>query len=52
MLINRWRNVELSAEGFVCNVDRLRDRLGIVAEVDLQHGLNETARWYREQGWL
>ncbi|MGB7219432.1 MAG: NAD-dependent epimerase/dehydratase family protein [Vicinamibacterales bacterium] len=52
MLLNRWRNVEISAEGFVCHVDRLRDRLGIVAEVDLQRGLNETARWYRQQGWL
>jgi nucleoside-diphosphate-sugar epimerase len=52
MLLNRWRHVELSAEGFVCHVDRLRDRLGIVAQVDLQQGLNETVRWYREQGWL
>ena len=26
--LNRWRYVELSAEGFVCRVDRLRDRLG------------------------
>jgi nucleoside-diphosphate-sugar epimerase len=52
MLLNRWRNAELSAEGFVCNVDRLRDRLGIVAQVDLQQGLNKTANWYREQGWL
>ena len=52
MLLNRWRHAELSAEGFVCCVDRLRDRLGIVAQVELQQGLDETARWYRAQGWL
>src|SRR5207247_2462435 len=33
--INRRRYAELTAEGFVCRVDRLRDRLGVVAYVDL-----------------
>jgi dihydroflavonol-4-reductase len=51
-VINRSRYLELAAEGFVCRVDRLRDRLGVVAQVDLARGLAETARWYREQGWL
>jgi nucleoside-diphosphate-sugar epimerase len=51
-VINRSRYLELASEGFVCRVDRLRDRLGVVAQVDLAHGLAETARWYREQGWL
>jgi nucleoside-diphosphate-sugar epimerase len=52
LLINRSRYVELSAEGFVCRVDRLRDRLGIVAQVELREGLAGTAAWYRRQGWL
>ena len=52
MLLNRWRHAELSAEGFVCCVDRLRDRLGIVAQVELQQGLDETALWYIAQGCL
>ena len=47
--LNRWRYVELSAEGFVCQVDRLRDRLGIVAELDLRAGLADTAAWYRRE---
>jgi dihydroflavonol-4-reductase len=51
-VINRSRYVELAAEGFVCRVDRLRDRLGVVAQVDLAEGLTETATWYREQRWL
>jgi nucleoside-diphosphate-sugar epimerase len=50
--LNRWRYIELSAEGFVCRVDRLRDRLGIVAERDLCEGLAQTAAWYRRAGWL
>jgi nucleoside-diphosphate-sugar epimerase len=50
--INGRRYVELMAEGFVCRVDRLRDRLGIVAEIGLEEGLQETARWYRDNKWL
>lgn len=52
MPINSRRLVELLAEGFVCRVDRLRDHLGVVAEIDLQSGLAETAAWYRAAGWL
>jgi nucleoside-diphosphate-sugar epimerase len=50
--INGSRYVELAAEGFVCRVDRLRERLGIVAETALEDGLAKTARWYRQQGML
>jgi nucleoside-diphosphate-sugar epimerase len=52
LAINSSRYVELAAEGFVCRVDRLRDRLGIVAGIDLREGLAETAAWYRHQGML
>jgi dihydroflavonol-4-reductase len=50
--LNSSRYTELSAEGFVCNVDRLRDRLGIVAQIGLREGLAATAAWYRREGWL
>ena len=50
--LNRWRYVELSGEGFVCRTDRLRDRLGVVAEIDLREGLAQTAEWYRRAGWI
>ncbi len=52
MLLNSARYRELVAEGFVCRVDRLRERLGIVAEIDLADGLARTAAWYRSEGWL
>jgi nucleoside-diphosphate-sugar epimerase len=52
MPLNRWRYVELAAEGFVCRVDRLREQLGIVAEFELREGFAHTAAWYRQAGWL
>ena len=38
-VINSRRYAELASEGFVCRVDRLRDRLGIVAAIGLREGL-------------
>jgi nucleoside-diphosphate-sugar epimerase len=52
LVFNSSRFAELSAEGFVCNVDRLRDRLGVVAQTGLREGLAETAAWYSAKGWL
>jgi nucleoside-diphosphate-sugar epimerase len=52
MTINSARYTELASEGFVCRVDRLREELGIVAEVDLRTGLARTAEAYRHAGWL
>ena len=51
-VINSRRFVELASDGFACRVDRLRDRLGIVARIDLDEGLAETCAWYRQEGWL
>jgi nucleoside-diphosphate-sugar epimerase len=50
--LNRRRYVELASEGFVCSVDRLRDRLGVVAAMNLREGLVDTAAGYRRAGWL
>lgn len=52
MPLNLWRYAELAAEGFVCRVDRMRDELGVTAEVNLRDGMARTAAWYREAGWL
>jgi nucleoside-diphosphate-sugar epimerase len=51
-LINSRRYAELAADGFVCRVDRLRDRLGIVAAPALADGLGDACAWYRQAGWL
>jgi nucleoside-diphosphate-sugar epimerase len=50
--INSRRYVELYAPGFVCRVDRMRERLGVAANVDLMEGVFLTAAWYRDHAWL
>jgi len=50
--MNSRRYAELATEGFVCRVNRLRDRLGVVAEIRLDEGLAEAAAWYRREGRL
>ena len=52
MPLNASRYAEMCAEGFVCRVDRLRERLGVEAQTSLDEGLAETFAWYRAQGWL
>ena len=51
-MINSRRYAELASEGFVCRVDRLRDRLGVAAQIDLRDGLADACTWYRKEGWL
>ena len=43
---------EILAPGWVCSSEALRRDAGWVAEVPLDRGLAETARAYREAGWL
>jgi nucleoside-diphosphate-sugar epimerase len=50
--MNSRRYAELATEGFVCRVDRLRDRLGVAAAIGLDEGLAEAAAWYRREGRL
>jgi nucleoside-diphosphate-sugar epimerase len=51
-VINSRRYAELASEGFVCRVERLRDRLGVSAQIDLRAGLADAYAWYRREGWL
>jgi nucleoside-diphosphate-sugar epimerase len=51
-ILDHARLAELDAEGFVCAVDRARELLGFTAAVPLQEGVERTARWYRNQGWV
>jgi nucleoside-diphosphate-sugar epimerase len=51
-LLDTSRLAELQSEGFVCAVDRARDILGFTAGTPLDAGLERTAAWYRDAGWL
>jgi nucleoside-diphosphate-sugar epimerase len=46
----RWH--EMRSTGFVCRVDKARERLGFVATIELAEGLKQTADWYAKNGWL
>lgn len=46
------RAAEVRAGGFVCSVERAKEALGFSAARSLPEGLAQTARWYRDQGWV
>ena len=53
----RWRSTgpgstELMADGWVCSVEKARDRLGVSARIDLLEGFTSTAAWYARHGLL
>lgn len=51
-LLDRGRLAELRSEGFVCAVDRIQEALGFVAPTSIRDGIERTARWYREHGYV
>ncbi len=51
-LVDSARVAELLSPGFVCAVDRARERIGFAAEIGLEEGLKATWRWYQENGWI
>ncbi len=51
-IFNRDKARELLAPGWLCETDRAREILGFSAATPLADGLRQTARWYRDEGWL
>jgi nucleoside-diphosphate-sugar epimerase len=51
-LLDRDKANELLAPAWTCSSEALRRDAGWAAEIPLERGLAETARWYRETGWL
>ena len=52
LALDRARLTELMAEGWVCSVEKARDRLGFSARIGLLEGFVATAAWYARQGLL
>lgn len=50
--LDRDRLRDIDTTGFVCRVDRARERLGFSAAIGLAEGFAATAEWYRRKGWL
>lgn len=51
-VLNAQKWAELKAPGWVCDVTRLREELGVECRTSLQDGVVQTRDWYRAQGWL
>lgn len=51
-LINRSRQKDLTAIGWVCDVSAIQNDLGVTAKTSLETGFLETANWYKSAGWL
>jgi dihydroflavonol-4-reductase len=46
------RRVDFFTKSRAFSIDKAREDLGYRPQVDLEHGIRETAVWYREHGYL
>jgi len=46
------RRVEFFSKDRAADAAKARERLGWRTQVSLREGVERTARWYEEQGWL
>jgi nucleoside-diphosphate-sugar epimerase len=51
-VLNKEKLNELAAENWNCSIDRIREDLGFVPEYNLEKGLEQTLKWYKENNWL
>lgn len=51
-IFNREKADELMVQGWLCETELARRDFGFEAHIPLQQGFNETANWYKQQGWL
>jgi dihydroflavonol-4-reductase len=51
-IFNREKADELTVPGWLCETELARRDFGFEAHIALQDGFNETASWYRKNGWL
>jgi nucleoside-diphosphate-sugar epimerase len=51
-IFNREKANELTVPGWLCETELARRDFGFEAHIALQEGFNETANWYRLNGWL
>ena len=50
--LNKEKMAELTAVNWACNIARARRDLGFDPQFDLENGLSETVKWYKENNWL
>jgi nucleoside-diphosphate-sugar epimerase len=50
--LNSQKVRELLQPSWICNPAKATTALGFSPEINLDQGMNETVRWYQDQGWL
>lgn len=50
--LNREKMAELTAVNWACNINNAKHDLGYAPEFDLQRGLGDTLKWYKDHRWL
>ena len=50
--LNKEKLNELTAESWDCSIEKARRELGFQPEYDLNRGMQETLRWYKQHKWL
>lgn len=51
-IVSRRKIRDMLRPRWTCSCERARAELGFEPNVDLQSGMRDTARWYRDNGWL
>jgi nucleoside-diphosphate-sugar epimerase len=51
-LLNEQRLVDLRQPYWLCSSDKVQQEIGFEPDYTLDEAVQETADWYREQGWL
>lgn len=50
--LNRQKVIDLKQQHWICDDTKTARDLGYRAEFPIEKGIEETARWYLEEGWL
>ncbi len=50
--LNKEKIKELTAPNWTCSIENLKKDLQFVPQYNLEKGLNETVKWYKENNWL
>jgi nucleoside-diphosphate-sugar epimerase len=51
-LLNDQRVRDLRQPYWICSGEKAREELGFAPQYDLQNAVQQTANWYRDNGWL
>jgi nucleoside-diphosphate-sugar epimerase len=51
-VVNSQKVREALQDGWVCNIDKIKERLGFAPNIEAEVGFESTYSWYKNAGWL